>query len=351
MIFASDNWAGASERVMAALAEAAKTGGRAYGGDDLTAAITDRFSRLFEREVAVFLLGTGTAANILALSHYARPGALALCHRHAHVNSDEAGAAEAIGRVKLVGVDGRHGRYSADALAATLARFPDGNVHYGQPVVASVTQISELGTAYAPGEIAAIARVARSRGLALHMDGARFAGAVAGLGVSPADLTWRAGVDVLSFGGTKNGCVAAEAVIFFDPAAARDFAYARQRLGHGFSKAWFIAAQFHAYLADDHWLELARQANRMGARLADAIRNSGAARLVTEPAANELFVVLPETLAASLAAAGATFNRWTPESLEADERPDAAETFIRLITSFRTTEEEVDAFGRLLASG
>ncbi len=349
MIFASDNWAGASDRVVAAVAAAAKTGGRAYGGDDLTRSLTERFSAVFEREVAVFLVGTGTAANLLSLAHFARPGGLALCHRHAHVNADEAGATEAIAGLKLVPVDGDDGKYTAEGLAATLHRHPHGAVHSGQPVVATLSEITELGTAYAPRDIAAIAAVAKSRGLAVHMDGARFAGAVASLGMAPADLTWRAGVDVLSFGGTKNGCLAAEAVVFFDPAAARDFAYARQRIGHGFSKAWFIAAQLHAYLDGGHWLDLARHANAMGARLADAIRACDTARLVTEPAANELFVILPKTVEARLKAAGAAFNPWTTDGLPPDARPGPDEAFIRLITSFQTKAEDVDAFAAHLS--
>ena len=350
MIFASDNWSGASDKVMAALAEAAQGGGRAYGGDELTRALAERFSALFEREVAVFVVGTGTAANMLALTSYARPGGLVLCHRHAHINVDEAAAAESMAGIKLVAIEGADGRYGADALAAALDRYPAGAVHYGQPVLASVSQVSELGTAYAPEEIAAIARVAKGRGLALHMDGARLAGAIARLGVSPADATWRAGVDVLSFGGTKNGCVAAEAVVFFDPAEARDFAYARQRVGHGFSKAWFIAAQLHAYLDGGHWLDLARHANAMGARLADAIRRSGTARLAVEPDANELFVVLEAGAEARLKAAGALFNPWPADGVPADGRPGPGEVLVRLVTSFQTTPEAVDSFARHLAA-
>ena len=351
MIFASDNWSGASDKVMAALADAAKGGGRAYGGDDLTRALDDRFSAVFERDVKVFVVGTGTAANVLSLASYARPGGVAFCHRYAHINSDEAAGAETIAGLKLIPIDGADGRYEAEALAATLARYPEGAVHTGQPVLASVSEICELGTAYPVAEIAAIAAVARSRGLAMHMDGARFAGAVASLGVSPADLTWRAGIDVLSFGATKNGCLAAEAVVFFDPAEARDFAFARQRVGHGFSKAWFIAAQLHAYLDGDHWLDLARHANAMGARLATAIRQSNRVRLAVEPAANELFAILPKEIEASLRAAGAMFNPWPAASLPAEAQPGPDEALIRLVTSFQTTPEQIDAFARHLGSG
>lgn len=351
MIFASDNWAGASDKVIAAFSAAARHGGRAYGNDDLTRGLTQRFSELFEREVAVFVVGTGTAANTLGIANYARPGGIVCCHRHAHINVDEAGASEFFGGTKLVGIEGRDGKYTAEALARTVERYPDGNVHYGRPMVASVSEITELGAAYTPAEITAIATVAKQRGMAVHMDGARFAGAVASLGVTPAELTWKAGVDVLSFGGTKGGCVAAEAVVFFNPADSRDFGFARQRAGHGFSKAWFIAAQFHAWLEHGHWLDLARHANRMATRLAQAIHTSRTARLALEPAANEVFTIMPRTHEARLKAAGAMFGPWSVETLPPEERPGPDEVFVRLITSFRTTEDEVDAFAAHLAKG
>jgi threonine aldolase len=334
--------------VIAALSEAARHGGRAYGNDDITRGLTARFSELFERDVAVFVVGTGTAANTLGIANYARPGGIVFCHRHAHINVDEAGASEFFGGTKLVGIEGRDGKYTADALARAVERYPDGNVHYGRPAVASVSEISELGAAYTPDEVAAIATVAKQRGMAVHMDGARFAGAVASLGVTPAEVTWKAGIDVLSFGGTKGGCVAAEAVVFFNPADSRDFGFARQRAGHGFSKAWFIAAQFDAWLDGGHWLDLARHANAMGARLARAIGASGAARLALEPAANEIFAILPKALDARLKAAGAVFHPWSTETLPPDERPGPDEVFVRLITSFRTTEDEVDRFVEML---
>ncbi|HET7714090.1 MAG TPA: beta-eliminating lyase-related protein [Bauldia sp.] len=351
MIFASDNWAGASDKVMTALTAAARSTRPAYGGDDLSRAVERGFAELFEREVAVFLVGTGTAANTLGIANYARPGGVVFCHRDAHINVDEAGASEFFGGTKLVAVEGRHGKYTAEALAEAVARFPQGAVHHGRPVVASISEITEFGTAYRPEEIAAIAAVAKRNGMALHMDGARFAGAVAGLGVAPADLTWRAGVDVMSFGASKTGCLAAEAVIFFNPADSRDFGFARQRAGHGFSKAWFIAAQFDAWLDGGHWLDLARHANRMGARLAQAIGASRNARLAAEPSANEVFAILPRSLDAKLKAAGAVYHPWGIESLPEDERPGPDEVLVRLVASFQTREDEVDDFAAHLARG
>jgi threonine aldolase len=349
MRFASDNWSGASEPVLASLVAAARRGGPAYGGDELSRALGRRFSELFEREVAVFLVSTGTAANALAVSSFAKPGGVVFCTRDAHIAVDEAGACEFFGGgTKLVGLDAAEGKLSAATLAAAFARYPEGVVHHGRPVAVSVTQLTELGTAYRPDEIAAIAEVARARGAALHLDGARFAGAVAGLGASPADLTWRAGVDVMSFGGTKNGCVAAEAVIFFDPSQARDFGFARQRAGQGVSKAWFLAAQLDAYLRDGHWLDLARHANGMAARLAASIRSSRGARLALEPAANEVFAVLPARLDAELKAAGAVYHPWSAEGVPAAGRPAEGEILVRLVTSFQTEDAEVERFASIV---
>jgi len=349
MNFASDNWSGASERIIAALAEAARRGGPAYGNDDLTKAVERRFAEVFEHDVAVFLVASGTAANSLALSAYARPGGVVFCHREAHIQVDEAGASEFFGGgAKVVGLDAMAGKIDPETLAAGLARFPEGVVHHGQPIAVSLTQITELGAAYTPAEIAALAKVAKQRRAAVHMDGARFANAIASGSVSPADMTWRAGVDVLSFGGTKNGCVAAEAVIFFNPADARDVGFARQRAGQGFSKNWFVAAQFDAYLRDGHWLELARHANGMAARLASALANSGRARLAFEPGGNEVFVIMENGMDKELRVAGAVYHPWTPDSLPVAERPGAGEVVVRLVTSWQTKSEEVDRLAAIL---
>lgn len=347
MNFASDNWAGASERILAALAKAAASGGPAYGADALTAAVCDRFNEIFEREVAVFLVASGTVANALALSAYARPGGIVFAHDEAHVAVDEAGAFEFFsGGNRIAMLPATAGKISADALARALARLPEGDVHHGRPVAVSLTQITEYGATYQPDEIAEVARVAKARGLAVHMDGARFAGAVVALRLSPAEITWRAGVDVLSFGGTKNGCFAAEAVVFFDPAAARDFAYARQRAGQGYSKNWFIAAQLLAYFDGGHWLELAAHANRMAARLAEAIARSGSAQLALHPDANEIFAVVKNTVDARLRAAGAVYHQRPATGLAIEVAAD--ETTIRLVTSFQTKEAEIDRFAALL---
>lgn len=343
MIFASDNWAGASDKVIAAFAEAARHGGPAYGGDELTAIAAKRFSEIFERDVSVFFVASGTVANALALSTYSRPGGIVLAHRDAHILVDEAGAIEFFsGGNRILGVDAKAGKLVPEAVQAALKRLPERDVHHGRAVALSLTQITEFGTAYRPDEIAALVQIAKSNGLAVHMDGSRFAGAVASLGLSPAELTWRAGVDVMSFGGTKNGCFAAEAVVFFDQAAARDFAYARQRAGQGYSKNWFIAAQFDAYFENDHWLHLARHANRMAARLAEAISSSDSGRLMLNPDANEIFALLKKSADERLRAAGAVYYPWPAGGSLQEPRPEADEVMVRLVTNFQTTDEDVD---------
>jgi threonine aldolase len=349
MQFASDNWSGASPRIIAALSEAAVSGGPAYGADPLTQRVAARLAEIFEHEVAVFLVGSGTVANALALSAYARPGGIVLAHREAHIAVDEAGATEFFGNgAKIVELESDAGKISPAALAAVLARYAGGSVHNGQPVALSVAQITELGATYRPHEVAALGSVAREHGIAFHMDGARLANALAMLRVPPADVTWRAGVDVLSLGGTKNGCIAAEAVIFFDPAHARDVGFARQRAGQGFSKNWFIAAQLGAYLADDHWLELAAHANAMAGRLSAAILVSRQARLAFNPDGNEIFAILKADADARLRAAGAVYYPASAESVPAERAPQPDERMVRLVTSWQTTDAEVDRFASVL---
>jgi threonine aldolase len=252
--------------------------------------------------------------------------------------------------LRLFGLAGEGGKIAPATLDRALARFPDGNTHNGRPVAVSLSQLTELGAAYTVDEIRALAEVAKRRGVAVHMDGARFAGAVAGLDASPADLTWRAGVDVMSFGGTKNGCLAAEAVIFFDPAETRGFAIARQRAGHTFSKSWFVAAQIDAYLDHGHWLDLARAANASARRLAEAIGKCGEARLVRVPDGNEVFAIFSKGLDHRLRAAGAVYHPWSVESLDEDERPDSDEVFVRLVASFNASPDDIDRFAAALSA-
>jgi threonine aldolase len=320
MIFASDNWAGASPPVLDAVVRANAGPARAYGGDDATARVEARFREVFERDLAVFAVSTGTAANALSLAALAPPWGGIVCHETAHVMEDECGAPEFFtGGAKLMGLPGEGAKIALADLSAFLAE-PRRGPHNLQPAALSLTQATENGTVYAPAEVAALAGAARGKGLGVHMDGARFANAVAALGVSPAEATWKAGVDVLSFGATKNGCLAAEAVVVFDRERAVHMAERRMRAGHLLSKGRFLAAQLEAYLDDDHWLANARHANAMAARLADGLARLPGVRLAWPAEANEVFPILPDTLDAALRAAGAVFHPWSPRNLPLAKR-------------------------------
>lgn len=350
MIFASDNWTGASDRVAAALVEAAGGYAPAYGNDPLTASVEADFARVFEREVAAFFVATGTAANALALAQFAKPGGVVFCHRDAHIAVDEGGAPEFFGGgSRLHRIEGVGGKILPADLAAAIALYPASAVHHGQPSAVSISQLTEVGTAYTPAEIAAIAEIAHAAGLPLHMDGARFGNAVAGLGVSPAEISWRAGVDVLSFGGSKNGCFAAEAVLFFDPEKGRGFEFHRKRAGHLFSKSRFVSAQFEAYLANDHWLELAAHSNDMARRLAVGIEAVSGASVAFTPGGNEVFAVISKAADVALRAAGAAYYEWPAGGLIAAPLHKGS-ILVRLVASFRTQVTDVDQFVQIVSA-
>jgi threonine aldolase len=331
MNFCSDNVAGASPEIVEAIARANHGPAMPYGNDDWTRRIEQRLAEIFEREVRVFPVATGTAANVLCLAALAPPWGTIYCHAESHISVDECGAPEFYtGGAKLALLAGTAGKIAA----ADLVPEGAGIVHHTQPAAASLTQATEAGTVYTPAEIAAIASVCRSHGLGLHMDGARFANALVALGCTPAELTWKAGVDALSFGATKNGAVAAEAAVFFDPAKAASVGFRRKRGGHLFSKMRFLSAQLDAYLADDLWLRNARHANLMARRLADGLAALPGARLAYEVEANEIFVDLPEPAIRGLEAAGFRFYRW----------PDETSTRLRLVCAFDTEAAHADAF-------
>jgi len=333
MNFASDNVTGAAPEILAALAAVNEGPAMPYGNDPVTRRLGPAFDRLFECQVAAFPVATGSAANVLALAVMTPPWGAIYCHPDSHINTDECGAPELFtGGAKLVPVPGEAGKIAAADLAAVLAHAGKGVVHHVQPAAVSLTNESEAGTLYRPEEIRAIAEVAHANGLRVHVDGARFANAVAALGVSPAELTWRAGVDALSFGATKNGALGAEAVVFFDKALAEEFGYRRKRGGHLFSKMRFVSAQLEAYLTDDLWLRHARHANAMARRLADGLGALPGAELLFPVEANEIFVRLPDPAIRGAFADGYVFYRWQGES---DER-------CRLVTAFNTKEADVD---------
>ncbi len=341
MHFASDNWAGATPEVMAALGRANQGIAPAYGNDALTRRVTAQFAALFEREVEVWFTATGTASNSLGLAALSRPGGLVLCSSEAHITTDEWGATEfQSGGMKLIALPHVAGKLQPREVIDALARYPAGG-RFGAPVALSLTNATELGTVYRPIEIAALTAPARAAGLAVHLDGARFGNTVAATGASPADLTWRSGVDVMSFGGTKNGCWAAEAIVVFSPDKLRDLAARRQRAGQTFSKARFVAAQFEAYLADDNWLRWAGHANTVAERLREGLRTSRWARLGWESEANEVFAVLTESSVAAIRAAGGSLHEWPADSLSAGQRPAPGETLVRLVASWASSGDEV----------
>ncbi|WP_068313319.1 threonine aldolase family protein [Polycladidibacter hongkongensis] len=337
MEFSSDNWAGATEAVSAALARHASGFAPAYGVDPLSRSIEQKFNEVFERDVAVFLVSTGTAANSLALAHYSRPGGVVFCHEEAHINVDECNAPEfATGGNKIFGVPGKDGKLTAQSLLAAMARHPEGVVHQGQPAAVSLTQATECGTIYSIGEIEQVVAAAKTRDLPVHMDGARFANALVSLNATPAQMTWQAGIDVLSFGATKNGCWCAEAVVFFNPDDARGFEYLRKRSAQLFSKSRFISAQFEGYFENDDWLRNARHANAMARKIADDLDKKQSVRLLVSPQSNEVFPIVKKADAARLLEAGVGFYDWPADGLAEDE------VMIRFVTSFATTEEMVE---------
>ncbi len=348
MYFSSDNWSGAHPRIAESLNRHATGFASAYGTSDLDKRVEARFSEIFERDVAVFFVGTGTAANSLSMAAVNRPGGVVFCHREAHMIEDEGGAPELFTHgARLVPVDGALGKLDPDTLRGQIARFPPEFVHAGQPMAVSVTQATEIGTAYSTDEIETIAGICREHGLPLHMDGARFANALAHLSLSPADMTWRRGVDLLSFGATKNGCWCAEAIVVFDPSLAADLPFIRKRAAHLFSKNRFISAQFEAYLEDGLWLQIATGSNAMAAQLQEGIEASSNAHMAWPASANELFVIMKRQHADELRRAGASFHDWKPphgtHHLIADD-----ETLVRLVTSFATTQDHVADFLKML---
>jgi threonine aldolase len=349
MHFSSDNWAGAHPKITESLARHAAGFEAAYGNGALDEAVAAKFNEIFEREVDVFFVGTGTAANSMSLTLYNRAGGISFCHREAHVREDECGAPEYFtGGARLRAVDGPNGCMMPDNLDRAIGRFVPPVVHSGQPIAATITQATESGTVYSLDDITAISAVTKKYGLALHMDGARFANALVSLGTTPAEMTWKRGVDILSFGGTKNGCWCAEAVVLFDRSRAGELGFIRKRAAQLFSKSRFIAAQFDAYFAGGLWLETAAHANTMAAGLAERIRASGNTRLAWGPQANEVFAIMKKETMARALAAGAAFYDWPAPHGFADPI-GADETMCRLVTSFATTAEEVDRFAELIS--
>ncbi|MEX1663404.1 low specificity L-threonine aldolase [Thioclava sp. 15-R06ZXC-3] len=344
MNFASDNTSGAHPDVMAALG-AANTGHMpSYGADLLSDGVQTRIREIFEApEARVYLVATGTAANALSCAVLTQPWGAIFCHRNAHIEEDECGAPEFYTNgSKLVLVDGADAKMDPVALERAIAHTGRGGIHNVQRGMVSITNATEAGAVYAPAEVAALSEIARRFHLPVHMDGARFSNALVAAGCSPAEMTWKAGVDVLSFGGTKNGCMGVEAVVIFDPKRAWEFELRRKRGGHLFSKHRFLAAQMQAYLTDDLWLKLATHANEMAAKLSSGIQAIPGAKLVHPTQANAVFAAFPRGAHKRAQGAGAYYYLWPfDQSLEGDENVQLA---ARLVCSWATTPEEIDAF-------
>ncbi len=335
--FNSDNVTPACAPIMAALQAANEEPMPSYGADPLTLRLQAKASEVFEREVALFPVATGTAANALALAQLVPSYGAVYCYEAAHIVTDECGAPEFFtGGAKPIGLAAADGMILPEQIEKAVAFAQDMGVHHVKPAAVSLTQASEWGTVYTLAHVKAIAEVAKRHGLGLHMDGARFANALAHLDCSAADATWRCGVDVLSLGATKNGALCAEAVVFFDSKRAEDFARRRKQAGHLWSKMRFLSAQLLAYLSDDLWLKNARHANAMAAALAHALKDLKGVHLLQSVDANELFVAMPKALVASLEAADFQFYRWPYPGLG-----DAVA--IRLVTSYATTGSDVEA--------
>lgn len=345
MDFASDNASGASPQVMQALMAANAGFAPAYGADPWTAEAQARLSAVFERPCAIFLVATGTASNALALAALTPPWGAVFAHSDAHVMGDECGAPEFFtAGAKLVGIAGDAGKIAPEALREALSAFPRGLVKQVQPSALSLSQATESGTLYTLDEIAALTHIAREAGLRVHMDGARFANSIASLGCSPADMTWRAGVDVLSLGASKNGTIACEAVVFFDLDLAQDFAFRRKRGGHTLSKGRFLGAQMNAWLTDGHWIDLASRANSHAQTLARGLSTVEGVRLPWPVQVNEVFAILPQHVDAALKGAGARYYDWPARRLAPAFTLEPGERFIRLIASFSTPPDDVERF-------
>jgi threonine aldolase len=336
MNFRSDNTAAVAPEILAALMEVNKGPAPAYGEDRWSRKLEQKFGDLFERDVRVFTVATGTAANSISLASAVPPWGSILCHREAHVECDEAGAPEFYsGGAKLTLIDGAAAKVTPEAVREALGRTAR-SIHSVMPSALSISQTTERGAVYQPHEVADLGEIARGEGLAFHMDGARFANAVAALKCKPADISWRAGVDLLSFGATKNGALAAEAIVCFNPAYAEEIERRRKRGGHLLSKNRFVAAQLLAYLDDDLWLKLAQRANAMAKKLGEA----AGSRLIVPVESNQVFVRLAPHAIAKLRAAGAEFYDWGAEG--------SGE--VRLAVSWDHNEADVEAMRGLLAS-
>jgi threonine aldolase len=341
MFFASDNAGPVHPQIMARLAQANEGHAMPYGKDAIMDEVREAIRTAFEAPQAeVYLVATGTAANALALACYTQPWQTIFCSTTSHINEDECNAPEFYaGAAKLTVIE-TDDKMTPDALRRAIEKHPDGNVHGAQRGPVSITQVTERGSVHTLDEIRALTAVAKEYDLPVHLDGARFANALVGLGCTPAEMTWKAGVDVVSFGGTKNGCMGVEAVVFFDPAKAWEFELRRKRGAHLFSKHRYLSAQMAGYLQDDLWMTMAQQANDNAAHLVAGLRAAGATFL-HQPDANMIFASWPRHIHQKLHDAGAKYYIWNG-SLEGDD----PEEFLgaRLVCDWSIGKPAIDQF-------
>ena len=328
--FASDNVAGACPEVLEAIVKANDGIAAPYGNDEWSTNLQNKFSDIFEKDVVVYPTASGTASNALALSALTPVFGNIYCHRLSHINTDECGAPEFYtGGAKLVTLKGVNGKITPEELSDNIGGV--GIVHHTQPSVVSITQLSETGEVYQLDEISTIAETARKHNLKMHMDGARFANALVSLGVTPAEMTWKSGIDVLSFGATKNGCIAAEAIIFFKPELVGNLPFLLKRSGHLLSKMRFVSAQLDAYISNEVWLRNAKHANKMGKKLSEGLSLNPNIELTYPTQANEVFAKFPRSIIEHLNSEGYKMNE--------DELDGKA---VRLVAAWNTENSDVD---------
>ena len=330
--FASDNVAGACPEVLEALLKANEGDSAPYGNDDYSKSLQKKFSEIFEKEVIVYPIASGTAANALALATMTPVFGNIYCHKLAHINTDECGAPEFYtGGAKLIPLVGVDGKIVPGELEQNISGV--GIVHHTQPSSVSITQVCETGEVYELDEIKEITKVAHNHNLNMHMDGARFANALVSLNCTPAEMTWKSGIDVLSFGATKNGCIAAEAIIFFKPELVGNLSFLMKRAGHLLSKMRFVSAQLEAYISNNVWLDNAKNANEMGKKLSEGLIKHNSIKLAYPTQANEVFAKFPREVIEHLNSEGYKMNE--------DELDGQA---ARLVAAWNTKISDVESF-------
>ena len=350
MIFGSDNWSGAAPEVSQALLKHSQGLAVAYGDSDLDKSIEKKFNEIFETECAVFFVGTGTAANSLAIAATMKPGGITLCHNEAHIIASEGGGPEFLsGGGRLIPVGGKNAKIDPGSLDEIASEYPKEFNHLGQKTMVSITQATEAGTVYTLEELSLLGEIAQKHEITYHMDGARFANALVSLDCTPAEMTWKRGIDMVSFGATKNGCWCAEALVVFNQDLISHFKFIRKRSGHLFSKTRFISAQFEAYFENDLWLKLARHSNAMGAAIEQTVRNSNHVRPAWPTDSNQVFFIADRQKAEEWLGMGARFHPFPiPKGMESEFSDN--EQLYRLVASFITKQENIDELAEVFSS-